>query len=347
MENLTIRNNERPQDNVYEFTKCKNVLIEGNTYDDGLKLYAVKHPGMPDHNLVIRDKEIKMVEDRNQPAADPVRRIHYASTNPEVISVDDNGNMTGKSNGRSQIFAYYEWNGTIIKSNSLELTAGSETPSEDVSVTIEEEDNLLLDTENLDSENMSYQFTASTEPEAEITWSVTDLKTGDLSDTASIDENGLLTAKKSGIVWVNAFAENNTARKAVIIVLPQTETLSKQFLVVREDKDSYTLTPDGVTIDLQPGDLYQITGSNNVKNLFLYEIPEGMNKDNLRTVIKADNLPVKEGGQWDTGSFILYQDDDNYVTIGKKSHFDGIASVVEINGTAVENGGNASEKSIW
>lgn len=58
MENLTIRNNERPQDNVYEFTKCKNVLIEGNTYDDGLKLYAVKHPGMPDHNLVIRDKEI-------------------------------------------------------------------------------------------------------------------------------------------------------------------------------------------------------------------------------------------------------------------------------------------------
>ncbi|WP_044296133.1 InlB B-repeat-containing protein [Robinsoniella peoriensis] len=337
---------ERPQDNVYEFTKCKNVLIEGNTYDDGLKLYAVKHPGMSDHNLVIRDKEIKMVEDRNQPVADPVRRIHYASTNPEVISVDDNGNMTGKSNGRSQIFAYYEWNGTIIKSNSLELTAGSGTPSEDVSVTIEEEDNLLLDTENLDSENMSYQFTAATEPEAEITWSVTDLKTGDLSDTASIDENGLLTAKKSGIVWVNAFAGNNTARKAVIIVLPQTETLSKQFSVVREDKDSYTLTPDGVTIDLQPGDLYQITGSNNVKNLFLYEIPEGMNKDNLRTVIKADNLPVKEGGQWDTGSFILYRDDDNYVTIGKKSHYDGIASVVEINGTAVENGGNASENGV-
>ena len=27
-------------DNVYEFTKCKNVVIEGNTYDDGLKRYA-------------------------------------------------------------------------------------------------------------------------------------------------------------------------------------------------------------------------------------------------------------------------------------------------------------------
>lgn len=289
---------ERPQDNVYEFTKCKNVLIEGNTYDDGLKLYAVKHPGMSDHNLVIRDKEIKMVEDRNQPAADPVRRIHYASTNPEVISVDDNGNMTGKSNGRSQIFAYYEWNGTIIKSNSLELTAGSGTPSEDVSVTIEEEDNLLLDTENLDSENMSYQFTAATEPEAKITWSVTDLKTGDLSDTASIDENGLLTAKKSGIVWVNAFAGNNTARKAVIIVLPQTETLSKQFSVVREDKDSYTLTPDGVTIDLQPGDLYQITGSNNVKNLFV-TARDGKTTDekviNLKKAVYLSDLTYEPG----------------------------------------------------
>ena len=28
-------------DNVYEFTKCKNVKLEGNTYDDGLKRYAV------------------------------------------------------------------------------------------------------------------------------------------------------------------------------------------------------------------------------------------------------------------------------------------------------------------
>lgn len=335
---------ENPQDNAYEFTKCKNVLIEGNTYDDGLKLYAVKHPGMSDENLVIRDKEIKMVSDRNQPAADPVRQIHYASTNPDIISVDDNGNITGKTNGSSQIFAYYEWNGTIIRSNSLELTVGNGTPSETVSVTIEGEDNLLLDEENLDGENRTYQFTAVTDPEAAITWSVTDFKTEEGSDTASIDENGLLTAHKSGIIWVNASAGSNRARKAVIISLPNTDTLNKQFSIVREDKNNYTLNPDGVTIDLQTGDLYQ--DSNTVKNLFLYDIPESINKENMRTVIKADNLPVKENGQWDTGSFILYQNDDNYVTIGKKSHYDGIATVVEANGTAAETGGNFAENEV-
>lgn len=335
---------ERPQDNVYEFTKCKNVLIEGNTYDDGFKLYAVKHPGMSDENLVIRDKEIKTVSDRNQPASDPVRDIHYASTNPDIISVDDNGNITGKANGSSQVFAYYEWNGTIIKSNILELTAGDGTPQEEVSVTIEGEDNLILDEENLAGEDKTYQFTAVTDPEAVVSWSVTDLKTDEVSDRASIDEQGLLTAHKSGIVWVNASTGTNRARKAVMIVLPNTDTLNKKLSVVREDKNNYTLAPEGVTIDLQTGDLYQ--DNNTVKNLFLYEIPEAVNKENMRTVVKADNLPVKEGGQWDTGSFILYQDDDNYVTIGKKSHYDGIASVVERNGTAVETGGNASENDI-
>lgn len=335
---------ENPQDNVYEFTKCKNVLIEGNTYDDGLKLYAVKHPGMSDENLVIRDKEIKMVSDRNQPAADPVRQIHYASTNPDIIAVDDNGNISGKANGSAQIFAYYEWNGTIIRSNSLELAVGNGTPSETVSVTIEGEDNLLLDGENLDGENKTYQFTAVTDPEAAISWSVTDFKTGEGSDAASIDENGLLTAHKSGIIWVNASVGNSRARKAVMIAMPNTDTLNKQFSILREDKNNYTLNPDGVTIDLQTGDLYQ--NSNTVKNLFLYDIPESINKENMRTVIKADNLPVKENGQWDTGSFILYQDDDNYVTIGKKSHYDGIATVVETNGTAAETGGNTSENEV-
>ena len=337
---------ERAQDNVYEFTKCKNVLIEGNTYDDGLKLYAVKHPGMSDENLIIRDKEIKMVTDRNQPAADPVGNIHYASTNPDIISVDDNGTITGKANGSSQIFAYYEWNGTIIKSNSLELTAGNGTSPDDVSITIEGEDNLLLNEDNLEGENRTYQFRADTDKEVAITWSVTDLKTDEESDTASIDENGLLTAHKSGIIWVNALAGNSRARKAVIIVLQNPDALNKQFSIIREDKNNYTLTQDGVTIDLQAGDLYQVTDSNNVKNLFLYDIPESINKEHMRTVVKADNLPVKEGGQWDTGSFILYQDDDNYVTIGKKSHYDGIASVVENNGTAVETGGNASENDV-
>lgn len=333
----------RAQDNVFEFTKCKGVLIEGNTYDDGLKLYAVKHPGMSADNLVIRDEEIKMAEDRDQPAANPVRNIRYASTSPDILRVDANGNIEAKKPGTAGVFAYYEWNDTIIRSNTVEITVSGQ--AEAAAVAIEDEENLLLDRSNLEGSALTYQFTAVTEPEgADLTWTVTDFESGNATDVAEITDSGLLTAKKSGIVWVTASAGNSSDRKAVLIALPVSDALNQRFTVRREDKGNYILNPTSVTVGLQQGDLYQ--SDNTVKNLFLYELPEGMDQNNLRTIVKAENLPVKESNQWDTGSFILYKDDDNYVTIGKKSHYDGITSVTESAGAAVETGGNASENTV-
>lgn len=328
----------RDQDNVYEFTKCKNVVLEGNTYDDGLKRYAVLS-GMSDSNLTNNDDEIKVVYDRSQPAAPAVENIQYVSSSPDVLTVDANGRMTAKRAGTATVYAYYVWNGEEILSNSVEMTVEAEVPPEDV-VSIQGGDDVVLT-----SLNETHTFQAEIESGKPVTWTVEDFATGGITDAAVIDENGVLTAKKNGVVWVKASSGLSTARKAVVISLPPAGLqLNKNLTITREDKTNYTMTADKVVIDMQSGDLWQT--DNTVKNLFLYSVPETIDKDNLRTVIKVENMPVREENQWDTASFLLYNNDDNYISNGKKSHYDGIVTVNETNGSGTETGGSSTENTL-
>lgn len=335
----TGKQNNGTCDNVYEFTKCKNVLLEGNTYDDGLKRYAVLS-GMSDSSLTNKDADITVIhDDRSQPASAPATNIQYTSSDPDVLSVDENGKMTAKKAGAVTVKACYNWNGEEIWSNSIEMNVIDTVAPEDV-VTIQGEGNVLLQ-----EEGAEYTFQAETVSGKEIVWSVEDFLTGGTTDAAVISEDGVLTAKKSGVVWVRAGAGVSADRRAVIISLPdEGGTLNPKFQITRPDASNYTLTEESITVDMQAGDLYE--NSNSVKNLFLYQIPDAVAKDNLRTVIKIENMPVKESGQWDTASFLLYKDDDNYISVGKKSHYDGIATVTETAGSATETGGDAEYNAV-
>ncbi len=326
-------------ENVYEFTKCKNVTLEGNTYDDGLKRYAVLS-NMPDEYLNNRDKDIMVAYDRNQPASEPVSDVRYNSSAPEILSVDKNGRMTAKKAGTAEVWAYYVWNGEEIHSNRVSVTVvgADELPPEDI-VTINGEDNRIL--ERIGAE---ISFSANVASGKTVLWSVEDFLTGGSTDAASIDENGTLTARKNGIVLVKAVSGLSVDRKIVIISASITGDRNADFTITREDAENYTLTEDKITIDMQTGDLYN--NNNTLKNLFLYQIPESLDRNNLRTVIKLENLPAKESGQWDTVSFFLYKDDDNYISGGKKSHYDGIVTVAETNGSAAETGGDAAQNEL-
>ena len=325
-------------DNVYEFTKCKNVVLEGNTYDDGLKRYAILQ-NMSEGSLTNKDADITVLPtyDREQPASAPATNIKYRSSNPDVISVNDNGLMTAKRAGKANIEAYYEWNGQEILSNSVEMEVKDTIAPEDV-VKFDGDENVVLS-----ESEATITFEANTESGKTITWSVEDFLTGGFTDAAVISENGVLTAKKNGIVWVRASAGVSSARKAVIISIPG-QVMNTNLTIKREDTQNYTLEEYKAIVDMQEGDLYN--EKNNVKNLFLYEIPADISKDNMRTVIKVDNMPVRENGQWDTASFLLYKDDDNYISAGKKSHYDGIATVVETSGAAEETGGSTDQNSL-
>lgn len=325
--------NDGTIDNVFEFTKSKNVVIEGNTYDDGLKRYAVAHDDATADSIKIQDEDITLVRSRDEVPSEPVREIRYASSNPEIATVDTNGTITGKQAGTTEVFAYYEWNDTIVRSNTLTVTVEGNTSGD--TVAIQEGDNQEL------TVGETAAFTV--QGNAQVTWSVQDFETGEATDAAVISENGVLTALKNGVVWVTASSGIGTDRKAVVISGGAVAGLGSEFSVVREDKSNYRVRDGALEVTMQKGDLY--TTENTVKNLVLYN-PTDVDKNNLRTVVKVDGLPARENGQWDTASFVLYKDDDNYVTIGKKSHYDGFASVNEKNGAAAEAGGNASDNEV-
>ena len=327
----------RPQDNVFEFTKCKNVILEGNTYDDGLKKYAVLS-GMDESNLINHDKDIKVVNNRNEAVSNPVEKINYVSSNPAIATVDDSGNLTAISQGKTKVYAYYIWNNTIIKSNDIEITVSDkQIPKETVII---DGDRPII----LNQKDQEIKVTATTNSSSKVEWEVLDFLNNENSSVATVDENGVITAKKNGIVWLKAKVGTSEDKIPVIVSLPIVEGLSPAFNVIRENKANYELTKTSLTIDLQRGDLYQ--NDNTVNNLFLYTIPQTIDKNNFRTIVKVQNMPIRENGQWDTASFILYNNDDNYITIGKKSHFNGISSVSETNGTAVETGGNSEQNNV-
>ncbi len=328
--------NSQNIDNVFDFTKSKDVLIEGNTYDDGLKLYAVDR-NSENINLDIKDEEITIVTSDNKAPADPVQDIVYVSSDPSVAIVDNHGVITGKDTGSANIFAYYLWNGTMIRSNTVKITVTgeSEVPGEEKeTITIAGNDNVEVET------GETYAFTV--EEGKEVTWSVVDFETSGAADAAVISEEGVLTANKPGVVWVVAASGDVTDRKAVVISGVTSAGLNSGFSITREDDSAYTLEDTSVEIAMQTGDLWE--DSNTLKNLFLYN--PTVAKDNLRTVIKVEGLPIRESGQWDTASFILYKDDNNYVTIGKKSHYDGFATVVETNGSAPEQDDDAADNNV-
>lgn len=320
-------------DNIFEFTKSKNILIEGNTYDDGLKRYAVAHDDATASNITLKDEDITLVRDRNQAVAPAIADIIYASSNPEVATVEKDGTIVGKKAGTIKVFAYYKWNDTIIRSNEIQVEISGTQEKEEINIEQGNDEELQIGSQ--------MQYTV--ENEIPVTWSVTDFETNGETDAASITADGKVTALKNGVVWVNASANGNTDRVALIIYGNAKSVLNTDFTIKREDNAKYTLSEESVEIAMQAGDLYQ--NNNSVKNLFLYN-PEDVAKDNLRTIIKVDGLPAKESGQWDTASFILYHDDDNYVTIGKKSHFNGISSVVEKNAAAVETNGNSADNNV-
>ena len=319
-------------DNLYEFTKCKNVVIEGNTYDDGLKEYAVlRGSGDSADEIHIQNDPVTVTTSRNGKPTAPIY-VQYATTNASVATVDENGVVTAVNPGEVDVYAYYEWNGSVLRSEPVHLTVeGSVAPAVS-KVSIQEADNLRLE-----AVGATQQFTAAVEgAEAAPVWTVTDLS-GNATQAASIDQSGLLTAQSAGVVMVKASVGAVSDSRTVIVSPVHMDGLRPDFSIVREDTTSYELGADGsaLTMVMRNTDLYQ---TDNNAQVFLFDIPSNVDSSDFWTAVHVDNLPVRKSNAWDTASFLLYRNDDNYLSIGKKCHFDGFAAVTEQNAKANEIG---------
>ena len=62
--------------------------------------------------------------------------------------MDASGKMTAKGAGSAAVYAYYIWNGTIVKSNVLTVTVAAGESGSAAPVEIDYEGTLVLNTEN-------------------------------------------------------------------------------------------------------------------------------------------------------------------------------------------------------
>lgn len=136
------------------------------------------------------------------------------------------------------------------------------------------------------------------------------VKTGNSSDVATIDQNGLLTAKKVGAAEVRAISENGILASKIITIYDETYSLSEKFII---KNDTGKVKIDGIsdTLSIYPdGGSLWATG-NSAKNIVLLENQE----ENVIVTIKMIGR-TKNG--WEESGLVLYKDDDNYTALQRK-----------------------------
>lgn len=117
---------------LYVFNGCKNVQLENNTYDTGLKMNASIW-NMQRSDIQIADGEDISVG--NGGVTDSVDAVYYESSEPQVAAVSQDGVIMGISQGEAEIRAYMVNNGKKYVSGTLAVTVGGSgdtVPSEDV-----------------------------------------------------------------------------------------------------------------------------------------------------------------------------------------------------------------------
>lgn len=115
--------------------------------------------------------------------------------------------------------------------------------------------------------------------------------------------------------------------------------------IVRENSDTWeAVNAASVTITMETGNLW---GSNNtVHNLFTIDFMNGASSDDIFVSLDVDGLPLNEGGQWDNASFMLFIGDNNYVSLGKKSHVPGFTITEEFAASGTEYPGSSSHNNV-
>lgn len=116
------------------------------------------------------------------------------------------------------------------------------------------------------------------------------VKTGNSSDVATIDQNGLLTAKKVGAAEVRAISENGILASKIITIYDETYSLSEKFTI---KNDTGKVKIDGISdiLSIYPdGGSLWATG-NSAKNIVLLENQE----ENVIVTIKMTGRTKMDG----------------------------------------------------
>lgn len=294
------------ESDLYAFNGCKNVAIQNNAYDAGMKM-NVSINNMTERDIAVSDEEGISVG--NGETADALGEIYYESSSPDIARISIDGSIMGISKGEAFIRAYTVINDRKYASAALkvEVDAGAEAISPQ-SVVLSSESDVM------EGVGSTLQLTAEVYPEhaqvKDVVYSAEDIQTGEDSDVASISPEGLLTAKKAGAVLVKGTASNGISGSKLIIINEKTTVLSNALTIHN---------PVSGTWGLDQGDLYicpsgegDWESGNGATNIVLTDL-----KDTENAVLTVKMEGKTQQGYEEAG-LVFYQDADNYTAIQRK-----------------------------
>ncbi|MGG7214861.1 alpha-1,3-galactosidase-related protein [Clostridium nigeriense] len=324
--------------NALEFKNSKNIIVENNYYDDGLRKNVLLE-GMDVENLELKD-DLKILTNREKTEpSETVSNIQYASTNPEIVSVDGSGKITANKKGIAEVFAYYIWNDTIIESNKQQITVLDQENS--LASEFEFESDVIAINGDVGT---SFKAKGDINPN-EIKYTIHD------NETVKLEEDTFY-GLKTGLARITA--EYKGIEKTVfVIVNGKDDQKVLNDIINIEDKDSNSIvSDDSITITRKPGN--DLWGEDNTLNNLVTIDLGNIDTSNFTGTVTIDGLPTRMANNWDSAYFLIMKKNDNgtvdrnnYLSIGKRAHADGFGTVHEIDSTGSEySTGNTSENSI-
>lgn len=312
--------------NIFEFNDCRNVVVENNTYDEGMNLNirtTKMNSGHTDHlKLGEHDKSVLTVNQSSNKVTS-AQKIQYVSSDPTVAYIAD-GKITGVKAGTAKVQAYIEKNGALFLSNEITVTVGEGAAALEISA----EKNFF--------ENKNEEATLTVPEGTEVTWQVLDPLTGRSSEKGVV-KNGKYIAKEDGAVVVKATAASgSTAQMLMVNSFPESyhegsQKTDKIEIVSPTDGDTVAVWEDAVKIHAQPNGNGIYNNSASVNNIVKIDIEDEMEND-LILQVTATGL-LEKGAGYSSSGIMLYEDLDNYLFVGKRNHMDGVSTMHEQGGS--------------
>lgn len=158
-------------------------------------------------NNIIYKGETKTLDVKIYPEEAKEQRIEFISENPEIITVDDKGNVTGIRSGKTKIKVK-------SKENNVETSIDLECYSKVTNIVVDSEEEIYIQVEDY------FKINAYVEPEDAnekgIVFEINNIE--DNENIITIDEQGNIEAKKEGKVIVTVKAKENEEIKKEINV---------------------------------------------------------------------------------------------------------------------------------
>jgi len=296
---------------AYRFEGCKNVTIEGNTYDGGLN--AGVELASTDKNQVTVKNDVAKVGADNK--LNKVGTIFYKSSNDKVVKVSASGVVTAVGNGTADVTAYAVAGGRKFEAAPITYTVEGETTVQPTAIKITTNQEKLTD--------QTLQYTAEA-----------------VENTTFIpSDNGQLYVAFGAMM--DQGADGNTSYTFSELTVDGER--------VPLTKDSAQELAKGITIQGENKERWDVEGENRIHvkstsgGVFNRQTPANWFKvpvDNNTTEVSL-KIEGKTAVEWEDVGLYLGKDADNYVAIQRKHRQ---SNVGERFGMVSESNQSASEQ---